>query len=57
MSAALSAASLLALVVQATAAAPAPYRVGPGDVIEVVVDGRPDLSRMPTVQTLSLIHI
>jgi protein involved in polysaccharide export with SLBB domain len=28
-----------------------PYRVGPGDVLEVVVDGRPDLSRLPTVQT------
>jgi len=28
-----------------------PYRVGPGDVLEVAVDGRPDLSRLPTVQT------
>ena len=27
------------------------YRVGPGDVLEVLVDGRPDLSRLPTVQT------
>jgi polysaccharide export outer membrane protein len=43
---------LVALLAQAApAAAPAPYRVGPGDVIEVAVDGRPDLSRMPTVQT------
>ncbi len=43
---------LLALLAQsAPAAGPAPYRVGPGDVIEVAVDGRPDLSRMPTVQT------
>jgi polysaccharide export outer membrane protein len=42
---------LVALLAQATPAAPAPYRVGPGDVIEVAVDGRPDLSRMPTVQT------
>lgn len=43
---------LLALFAQAApAAAPAPYRVGPGDVIEVAVDSRPDLSRMPTVQT------
>lgn len=43
---------LLALLAQAApAAAPAPYRVGPGDVIEVAVDGRPDLSRLPTVQT------
>jgi polysaccharide export outer membrane protein len=57
MSAALSAASLLALVVQATAAVPAPYRVGPGDVIEIVVDGRPDLSRMPTVQTTGRIWL
>ena len=32
MSATLSLASLLALVVQATTAAPMPYRVGPGDV-------------------------
>jgi polysaccharide export outer membrane protein len=43
---------LVALLAQsAPAAAPAPYRVGPGDVIEVSVDGRPDLSRLPTVQT------
>jgi polysaccharide export outer membrane protein len=27
------------------------YRVGPGDVLEVSVEGRPDLSRLPTVQT------
>jgi polysaccharide biosynthesis/export protein len=46
----LAVAPLLALVAQAAAPAPAPYRVGPGDVIEIVVDGRPDLSRMPTVQ-------
>ena len=47
------AAPLLLLFAQATAAAgPAvPYRVGPGDVLEVSVDGRPDLSRLPTVQT------
>jgi protein involved in polysaccharide export with SLBB domain len=44
---------LLLLLQQAPAAvsAPPPYRVGPGDVLEVVVDGRPDLSRLPTVQT------
>jgi len=47
----LAAAPLLALLAQTAAPTPAPYRVGPGDVIEVVVDGRPDLSRMPTVQT------
>ena len=57
MSATLSLASLLALVVQAATAVPAPYRVGPGDVIEVVVDGRPDLSRMPTVQTTGSIWL
>ncbi len=51
MSHLLAATPLLALLAQASAAAPAPYRVGPGDVIEVAVDGRPDLSRMPTVQT------
>jgi polysaccharide export outer membrane protein len=28
-----------------------PYRVGPGDLLEVVVHGRADLSRLPTVQT------
>lgn len=43
---------LLALLAQAALAQPSsPYRVGPGDVIEVSVDGRPDLSRLPTVQT------
>lgn len=43
---------LLALLAQAAPAQPSsPYRVGPGDVIEVSVDGRPDLSRLPTVQT------
>ena len=43
----------LLLLAQAPAVAevPPPYRVGPGDVLEVVVDGRPDLSRLPTVQT------
>ena len=28
-----------------------PYRVGPGDVLEVIVANRSDLSRLPTVQT------
>jgi protein involved in polysaccharide export with SLBB domain len=42
---------LVLLLAQAPAEAPPPYRVGPGDVLEVVVDGRPDLSRLPTVQT------
>jgi protein involved in polysaccharide export with SLBB domain len=39
------------LLAQAAAPAPAPNRVGPGDVLEVSVDGRPDLARLPTVQT------
>ena len=49
---ALAAATLL-LLAQAPAAGAETllYRVGPGDVLEVVVDGRPDLSRLPTVQT------
>jgi polysaccharide export outer membrane protein len=42
---------LLAQAAYASAQDPAPYRVGPGDVLEVSVAGRPDLSRMPTVQT------
>jgi polysaccharide biosynthesis/export protein len=49
------AAVALLLVAQAASvaaeAAPLPYRVGLGDVLEVAVDGRPDLSRLPTVQT------
>jgi len=56
---ALAAATLL-LFAQATAAgaeAVLPYRVGPGDVLEVVVDGRPDLSRLPTVQTTGSIWL
>jgi polysaccharide export outer membrane protein len=46
------------------AQAPAPptpaaagYRVGPGDVLEVTVAGRPDLARLPTVQTTGMIWI
>jgi polysaccharide export outer membrane protein len=46
----LSAATLLVLA-QAAGAETLVYRVGPGDVLEVMVDGRPDLSRLPTVQT------
>ena len=45
------AAATLVLLVQAAGAEALPYHVGPGDVLEVVVDGRPDLSRLPTVQT------
>jgi protein involved in polysaccharide export with SLBB domain len=42
---------LLAQAATSAASPSLPYRVGPGDVLEVVVDGRPDLSRLPTVQT------
>ncbi len=49
-------APLIALLAQAAPAA-LPYRVGPGDVIEVSVDGRPDLSRMPTVQTTGCVWL
>ena len=47
------AAATLLLLAQAPAAEGEglAYRVGPGDVLEVLVDGRPDLSRLPTVQT------
>lgn len=31
------------------------YLVGPGDVLEVSVEGRPELSRLPTVQTTGVI--
>lgn len=50
--------SLLILLAQAPAS-PTPgaaaYRVGPGDVLEVTVAGRPDLARLPTVQTTGMI--
>jgi polysaccharide export outer membrane protein len=39
-----------ALLLLAQAPASAPYRVGAGDVLEITVDGRADLSRLPTVQ-------
>lgn len=48
---------LVALLAQASQGAAAPYRVGPGDVIEVAVDGRSDLSRMPTIQTTGSIWL
>ena len=48
---------LLLLAPPASAEEPEPYRVGPGDVLEVVVDGRPDLSRLPTVQTTGRIWL
>lgn len=52
-----AAAPLLAMLAQVKDATPAPYRVGPGDVVEVAVEGRPDLSRMPTVQTTGSIWL
>lgn len=52
---ALAIAALLLLSEQPLVAAP--YRVGPGDVLEVVVEGRPDLGRLPTVQTTGTIWL
>lgn len=49
--------TLAAVVAGATAADDAAYRVGPGDVIEVVVEGRPELSRLPTVQTSGTVFV
>jgi polysaccharide export outer membrane protein len=52
--------SLVLLLAQAPSAATgisAPYRIGPGDVLEVTVEGRPDLSRLPTVQTTGSIWL
>jgi polysaccharide export outer membrane protein len=56
---ALCAAPLLLTLAQAPAPAgpPAAYRVGPGDVLEVAVEGRPDLSRLPTVQTTGRVFL
>ena len=53
---------LLAVLAQAPAgvaasAGAAAYRVGPGDVLEVNVPGRPELSRLPTVQTTGAIFL
>jgi polysaccharide export outer membrane protein len=54
------AASVLLPFAQATTQttnSPPEYRVGPGDVLEVTVDGRPDLSRLPTVQPSGTIFL
>ena len=51
---------LLVLLCQAPASPTLPaavYRVGPGDVLEVTIAGRPDLARLPTVQTTGVIWI
>jgi len=62
MQASLLAALLQAPPVAASPAAPvrgatAEYRVGPGDVLEVAVPERPDLSRIPTVQNSGMIWL
>jgi polysaccharide export outer membrane protein len=49
--------SLLLVLAQAAPGADAAYRVGPGDVLEVIVEGRPDLSRLPTVQTTGAVFL
>ena len=51
--------ALVALLAQAPAspAAPSAYHVGPGDVLEVNVPARPDLSRLPTVQTTGSVFL
>jgi polysaccharide export outer membrane protein len=51
---------VLLFLAQAPASSPpaaATYRVGPGDVLEVTVAGRPDLARLPTVQTTGTIWL
>ncbi len=57
---ALAAPILLAMAQVTGAGTPGPapeYRVGPGDVLEVIVAGRPDLSRLPTVQPTGVIFL
>ncbi len=57
---ALTAAALLLLLAEApasTSTSTDEYRVGPGDLLEVVVAGRPDLSRLATVQTTGTIRL
>lgn len=51
MSVLAAATPLLLALAQAATGGDAAYRVGPGDVLEVLVEGRPELSRLPTVQT------
>ncbi|HEX9188387.1 MAG TPA: polysaccharide biosynthesis/export family protein [Vicinamibacteria bacterium] len=49
--------ALVLFAAPAPAEEPPSYRVGPGDVLDVLVAGRPDLSRMPTVQTTGRIWL
>lgn len=49
--------ALSLLLAEPPPGAEGPYRVGPGDVLEVVVEGRPDLGRMPTVQTTGTVWL
>jgi polysaccharide export outer membrane protein len=49
--------ALAALVGRAPAADDPAYRVGPGDVIELIVEGRPELARVPTVQTSGTVFV
>jgi len=51
------AAALAGASVPATAGDDVRYRVGPGDVLEVTVEGHADLSRLPTVQTSGSIFV
>lgn len=44
-------ATLVVAILAPGTSAQEPYRVGPGDVLEVIVSSRSDLSRLPTVQT------
>jgi polysaccharide export outer membrane protein len=56
----LAAPILLALAQASGGPVPGPppeYRVGLGDVLEVIVAGRPDLSRLPTVQPTGTIFL
>ena len=53
----LIAATLLLSLAEPAQGGAVPYRVGPGDLLEVVVEGRPDLSRLPTVQTTGAIWL
>ena len=48
---------VLVLLASPAPGAGEPYRVGPGDVLEVLVRDRSDLSRLPTVQTTGSVFL